>query len=100
MKKPAPNRIYLQWDSDDVTWCIDQIEETDVEYVRADLGERNSEAMEKLGGEKTIQLTRTRAGIWIVGVMRKHAGRWEWIERNRNTDLVDAILGLQEKDDG
>ncbi len=40
----APERIYLQWYEDEadkympegVTWCQDQIDETDVEYVRAD----------------------------------------------------------------
>ena len=36
----APDKIYLQWADDDdddyreITWCVDQIEETDVEYCR------------------------------------------------------------------
>jgi hypothetical protein len=36
----APERIYLQWDADEVTWCVDRIDagdEPDVEYVRADV---------------------------------------------------------------
>lgn len=39
----APNKIFLQWHTDEcpencndeVTWCEDRIEETDVEYIRA-----------------------------------------------------------------
>ena len=39
--KPAPKTIYLQ-DCDpncneEPTWCVDKIEETDVEYIRKDL---------------------------------------------------------------
>ncbi len=39
-----PERIWLQFydefdgeESEDITWCVDHINETDVEYVRADL---------------------------------------------------------------
>lgn len=37
----APDKIYLQWadeesdeDYNEITWCVDQIDETDVEYCR------------------------------------------------------------------
>ena len=36
----APDKIYLQWADDDdddyreITWCVDQIDDTDVEYCR------------------------------------------------------------------
>ncbi len=47
-KKIAPARIYLQrrlYDdrpdhNSDITWCSDQIDKTDVEYVRADILKR------------------------------------------------------------
>lgn len=61
--------------------------------------ERDSEAMEKLRGEERIQLTRMSDGTWVVGMMKKTSGKpaWVWVERNRSTDLADAIL--QEQDD-
>lgn len=45
--KDMPDRIYLQVDpegegypgSEGVTWCADRINETDIEYVRADKSE-------------------------------------------------------------
>ena len=43
MSKTLPKMIYLQTDSegepmeDDWTWCVDEINETDTEYIRADL---------------------------------------------------------------
>lgn len=36
----TPKRIYLQWEEytgDDVTWCIDEINPTDVMYIRKDI---------------------------------------------------------------
>jgi len=38
----APDKIYLQWadeDYDEITWCVDQIDDTDVEYSRVTLEE-------------------------------------------------------------
>ena len=42
----APDKIYLQWDDgegdedyNEITWCIDQIDDTDVEYSRVTLAE-------------------------------------------------------------
>ena len=38
----APDKIYLQWadeDYDEITWCVDQIDDTDVEYSRITLAE-------------------------------------------------------------
>ena len=38
-----PDKIYLQINDDlgeeldDITWCEDRIEDTDIEYIRADL---------------------------------------------------------------
>lgn len=29
----GPMNIYLQWGSDEVTWCEDKINETDIEFV-------------------------------------------------------------------
>ena len=52
----APDKIYLQWadeDYDEITWCVDQIDDTDVEYSRVTLAElaalrRVAEAARKL----------------------------------------------------
>lgn len=49
----APDRIYLQWIEEasypyvheGVTWCADMIEDTDVEYVRADKAAAEIEAL-------------------------------------------------------
>ena len=38
----APEKIYLQWadeDYDEITWCVDQIDDTDIEYSRVTLEE-------------------------------------------------------------
>ena len=42
----APEKIYLQWadeesdeDYNEITWCVDQIDDTDVEYSRVTLAE-------------------------------------------------------------
>ena len=43
--KPAPKIIYLQWHTEDcdpdcdeeVSWCIDKINDDDIEYIRRDL---------------------------------------------------------------
>ena len=42
----APEKIYLQWadeesdeDYNEITWCVDQIDDTDVEYSRVTLEE-------------------------------------------------------------
>ena len=42
----APDKIYLQWadeesdeDYNEITWCVDQIDDTDVEYSRVTLAE-------------------------------------------------------------
>ena len=34
-----PKVIYLQIHSDPITWCEDQIEETDTKYIQAEKGE-------------------------------------------------------------
>ena len=67
MGEVSPERIWLQWDLDDdpvneQTWCVDQINEGDAEYVRVDLLaglieqareiERLREALEKLHADK------------------------------------------------
>ena len=53
----APERIYLQLGDDppdefphghDVTWCVDKIDECDIEYVRADLFEQQARQIEQL----------------------------------------------------
>ena len=56
----APDKIYLQWadeesdeDYNEITWCVDQIDDTDVEYSRVTLEElaalrRVAEAARKL----------------------------------------------------
>ena len=56
----APDKIYLQWadeesdeDYNEITWCVDQIDDTDVEYSRVTLAElaalrRVAEAARKL----------------------------------------------------
>ncbi len=54
-KKIAPARIYLQrrlYDdrpdhNSDITWCSDQIDKTDVEYVRADIFKREQRRLKK-----------------------------------------------------
>lgn len=36
----APEKIWLQWEGEyheETTWCVDQIEEDDVEYIRLDI---------------------------------------------------------------
>ena len=38
----APKTIYLQWDGregDDATWCVDQINDDDIMYIRADIAQ-------------------------------------------------------------
>ncbi len=54
-KKIAPARIYLQrrlydFEPDhcsSITWCDDQIDKTDVEYVRADIFKREQRRLKK-----------------------------------------------------
>ena len=55
--RDAPACIYLQHDPEntgepfnrahEVTWCIDRINATDIEYVRADLAERTAKRKAK-----------------------------------------------------
>lgn len=60
----APERIFLQWPEDGepppystegVTWCEDQIEETDVEYVRVEYARRTSNEEIVSGQELSVK---------------------------------------------
>jgi len=42
--REAHKRIWLQYHDEDITWCQDQINDTDVEYVRADIATQASAA--------------------------------------------------------
>lgn len=46
----APDRIWLQTHNEEWTWCEDQIEETDVEYVRSQPADRDMDA----GGQEAL----------------------------------------------
>ncbi len=53
MGEVAPGRIWLQWDLDDdpvneQTWCVDKINDSDAEYVRANEIERLLEKNKKI----------------------------------------------------
>jgi len=64
MTKKAPEKIYLQWYTEDcpencrdeVTWCWDKIEETDVEYIRKDLYDLLLEKCKRIKKETDILL--------------------------------------------
>ena len=72
MKKP-PKKIYLQWGGEtaepeifegQITWCTDQINESDTEYVLAtELMEAERVIFEagKLMGEKLLELNSVQA---------------------------------------
>ena len=39
----GPDRIYLQWQREyheETTWCVDQIDDDDIEYIRVDIADR------------------------------------------------------------
>ena len=60
--KSAPETIYLQWqdyEGEDVTWCVDKINETDVEYVRKDLYDDMVAMVKILELEVCIQQSKT-----------------------------------------
>jgi hypothetical protein len=77
----APERIYLQWVEDEadkympegVTWCQDQIEDGDVEYVRADKAAaelqelrtvaQNTMALGLITEDQPLLLARARAAL-------------------------------------
>lgn len=67
--KEAPKKIYLQWDGEtelsegQITWCVDRINDSDVEYDMAKLmGEKLAAANKvifeagQLMGEKLLEL--------------------------------------------
>lgn len=49
--KEAPEKIYLQWVGtefdDESTWCTDQINDEDIEYVKAVLADRRLELLRR-----------------------------------------------------
>lgn len=52
-EQQAPQRIWLQWYgwSEENTWCVDKINDEDVEYIRADAVdelEANHEELQRL----------------------------------------------------
>lgn len=76
-KKTPPERIYLQWlDPDsheeayEVTWCVDQIDRTDPEYVRIDIYEKLLEAAKAMRDELSRYFWdfegEPRANFWKV----------------------------------
>jgi hypothetical protein len=60
----APITIYLQWYDDDepggegITWCVDKIEDEDVEYIRIDI----YEALQRENAELHTKLADARKG--------------------------------------
>ncbi len=44
--KKKPEKVYLQWhlrdDPDGMTWCVDKIEDNDIEYIRTDVALRQA----------------------------------------------------------
>lgn len=70
MKNRPPEKIYLQWfdpidfsESEEVTWCKDQIEKTDPEYIRKDLYNELKQAMR----DTLLEIGRGRKGHGYSG---------------------------------
>lgn len=79
----APGRIWLQ--RDDVTWCEDKINESDTEYVRADLAVMWRYAVDELPQEAQevlfVRNGKTVHGAWVGGTfwhsnVKTEAEKW------------------------
>ena len=80
----TPERIWLQWHGDadpdeagvpdpsDVTWCEDKINDSDTEYVRADLAVSWRDVADELPQEAQevlfVRGGKTLHGAWIGGI--------------------------------
>jgi len=77
----APERIYLQasmteedddWDDEiGVTWCVDRINDSDVEYVRRDVAAELYRALSWLSAQEGRKLTESEAfelGSYLSGL--------------------------------
>jgi hypothetical protein len=70
--KEAPKNIFLQWDGEtelsegQITWCVDRINDSDVEYILAtelEAAEKVIFEAGKLMGEKLLELTAVKEEV-------------------------------------
>jgi hypothetical protein len=95
--KEAPAKIYLQWtgDDDSATWCVDRIEQDDVEYIRADLGESGAVERWNTGpGEDALRAENERLRA------EQAAMRQELIELWNGCDNLPHAVGCEAGDLG
>lgn len=76
--KTMPDRIWLQDEGDweDTTWCMDRINDGDVEYIRADLISAPGSANEPLADGQYQWAMLENEGTWIPIRVEEHDGRF------------------------
>lgn len=93
MTNSAEERVYLQVDGDafgdweGVTWCKDQINDTDVEYVRADLATASAQQAREEALREAANLVRDK--WWEYG--------GDYINSHQD-NLGNAIRALMESE--
>lgn len=100
-----PERIFLQHDPEDtgepfseaheVTWCIDRINDTDCEYVRADVQKRAAEIMREMAvGLMAISIA---GGKWVLQDDADRAAKTEYEELIHLADILSPSTSGKEK---
>jgi hypothetical protein len=102
----APDRIYLQWSpcaGDEVTWCwhrIDEGDEPDVEYVRADLAPTERERAEEagyargLGDFTTLEAERDRLQAEVTELRRLLREAGDTVLASMTAERIEYRRGL------
>ena len=94
-----PKRIYLQWfdedgekldpTKDEITWCVDCINETDVSYVR----EKTIQALERVAKAAKVicEVSKYPRGVCPHGVCPKYPTHAWWCDECWG-ELDDALM--------
>jgi hypothetical protein len=74
----APRVIYLQWNDppdDDVTWCVDEINDSDVAYIRMDIDQATLKKLRlaTIALNKIARLYHMFSQRWVAYEMRRIA---------------------------